>query len=84
MMILSHNTYKSERVTTICLTFVANNNKTVFVSRCPEHNDYTVIYGYSPKDRRKMGKTFFSADEMIAHYKTIRPELLEAMRLLNN
>lgn len=45
--------------------------------------DYTVYYRYVPKSRRTIGKTFFSADEMIAHYKTIRPELLEAMRALN-
>lgn len=44
---------------------------------------YTVYYRYVPKCRRTIGKTFFSADEMIAHYKSIRPELLEAMRAMN-
>lgn len=81
MTVLFQQTIQSERGETRCVRFQTAAGKEVSMTRAvyPKWSAWTVIYGPS---RRSLGKTFSTPDEMIAHYRSIRPEILEAMRLL--
>lgn len=73
MTITDQSTHGSTR----CVTFTTSND--VEVVFCRSHRGDITIF-YNPT-RRSLGQTFWSADEMMSHYKSIRPELLECMRL---
>lgn len=59
----------------------AKTGKVVIVCHSENSKSWTVYF--NPMPRRSFGKTFWSPDEMIAHYKTIRVELTAAMQQIN-
>jgi len=82
MTITSNTIYKWEGGgQTQSIDFMTENGTRVLLS-ISSNGSYTVVYKYNQIGRRnrRIGKTFWSLDEMMAHYKTIRSELLAALQ----
>lgn len=63
------------------IQFVTGKGKTVLVCHSEGSNSWTVYFN---PDCRSVGKTFWSVDEMIGHYKTIKAELMMAIKQISS